>query len=192
MAPAKRSTEGRSRVPLLLGLAAVAAAVLLWDRWADWSTGATGAPGVAAPDKATPDKGGSGTTALAGDTEPGGEGGSALPLASLPLDKLHDTVRRPLFEKTRRPVEPPVAAAPAPVIPKRVADPNALTLLGVLTSDGSGTGAIALMRRNQTGQSVRLQEGDTVDGWTIERIEAARVHLRQGDTRFALELFRRR
>ncbi|HXE87706.1 MAG TPA: hypothetical protein VN524_13035 [Hyphomicrobiaceae bacterium] len=195
MAPAKRSTEGRSRVPLLLGLAAVAAAVLLWDRWADWGTGAAGAPGVAAPDKATPDKAGSETTALGVDTEPRGDGGSALPLASLSLDKLHDTVRRPLFEKTRRPVEPPVVAAPpapAPVIPKRLADPNALTLLGVLTSDGPGTGAIALMRRNQTGQSVRLQEGDTVDGWTIERIEAARVHLRQGDTRFALELFRRR
>jgi len=77
-------------------------------------------------------------------------------------------------------------------IPKRPVDPNALTLLGVLTSDGPGTGAIALMRRNQTGQNVRLQEGDTVDGWTIERIERARVHLRQGDTKIALELFRRR
>jgi len=196
MAPAKRSTEGRSRVPLLLGLAAVAAAVLLWDRWADRGTGAAGAPGVAAPGKATPDKAGSEMAALGADTEPRGDGGSALPLASLPLDKLHDTVRRPLFEKTRRPVEPPppaMAPPPAPVAaPKRVADPNALTLLGVLTSDGPGTGAIALVRRNQTGQSVRLQEGDTVDGWTIERIETSRVHLRQGDTRIALELFRRR
>jgi hypothetical protein len=39
---------------------------------------------------------------------------------------------------------------------------------------------------------VRLQEGDTVDGWTIERIEPGRVHIRQGGTRLALELFRRR
>ena len=188
MAPAKRSTEGRSRVPLLLGLAGVAAAVLLWDRWADWGNpwgiGAVGAPGAAE------------TTAPGADTKPRGAGASALPLASLPLDKLQDTVRRPLFEKTRRPVEPPppVMARPPPAVvtPKRVADPNALTLLGVLTSDGPGSGAIALMRRNQTGQSVRLQEGDTVDGWTIERIESARVLLKQGDTQIALELFRRR
>jgi len=191
MAPAKRSTEGRSRLPLLLGLAVVAAGALLWDRWADWSITAVSAPGVVARDKASSDAAG-----LDGDADAAGEAGSPHPLASLSLDKLHDTVRRPLFEKKRRPVEPPprvtAAPTPPPATPKRTVDPNALTLLGVLTSDGPGTGAIALMRRNQTGQNVRLQEGDTVDGWTIERIEAARVHIRQGDTRVALELFRRR
>jgi hypothetical protein len=205
MAPAKRSTDGRSRVPLLLGVAVVFAGVLLWDRWADLSTGAVSSPGTAkpdkpspdkpSPDKASPDKAASEAAGASGDAEPGGDGGSAHPLASLSLDQLRDTVRRPLFEKTRRPVEPPRAAPPAPpppVISKRAIDPNALTLLGVLTSDGPGTGAIALIRRNQTGQSVRLQEGDTVDGWTIERIEAARVLIRQGDAHIALELFRRR
>jgi hypothetical protein len=195
MAPAKRSTEGRSRVPLLLGLAVVAAGALVWDRWAAWSTGAVSAPGVVAAENAVTGTGGPETAALAKDAGTGNDGGSIHPLAGLPLDKLHDTVRRPLFEKTRRPVEPPRATAPpppAPVIPKRVVDLNALTLLGVLTSDGQGAGAIALIRRNQTGQSVRLQEGDTVDGWTIERIEPGRVHIRQGDTRLALELFRRR
>jgi hypothetical protein len=191
MAPAKRSTEGRSRLPLLLGLVVVAAGVVVWDRWADWSTNAVSSPGVVAPDKGHSD-----ATGLDGDAEPGGEAGGPHPLASLSLDKLQDTVRRPLFEKKRRPVEPPprvpAAPSPPPAAPKRTVDPNALTLLGVLTSDGPGTGAIALMRRNQTGQNVRLQEGDTVDGWTIERIEAGRVHIRQGDTRVALELFRRR
>jgi len=187
-------------VPLLIGVAILAGGALAWDRWPDWSTGAASAPGAAAPDKASSE---APAPAAAGDTggdtggETGGDTGSAHPLASLPLDKLRDTVRRPLFEKTRRPVEPPPpqAAAPPPplmVAPKRVADPNALTLLGVLTSDGPGTGAIALMRRNQTGQSMRLQEGDTVDGWTVVRIEAARVLLKQGDTQIALELFRKR
>jgi hypothetical protein len=170
--------------------------MLLWDRWADWSTNrATDA--AKAPAATAGDAGASDPTGPGGAVEQGGETGSAHPLASLSLDKLHDTVRRPLFEKKRRPLEPPPRTAPAPApppsIPKRTADPNALTLLGVLTSDGPpGTGAIALMRRNQTGQTVRLQEGDTVDGWTIERIESARVHLRQGDIKLALELFRRR
>jgi hypothetical protein len=71
-----------------------------------------------------------------------------------------------------------------------VADPNALTLLGVLK--GEGGHAIALLQRNSTGQNVRLQEGDTVDGWTIERIEAEEVVLKQGDTKIALQLFRKR
>jgi hypothetical protein len=48
------------------------------------------------------------------------------------------------------------------------------------------------MRRTQTGQSVRLEEGDTLDGWTVERIEPDRVHLLHGDTRIALQLFRKR
>jgi hypothetical protein len=34
--------------------------------------------------------------------------------------------------------------------------------------------------------------GDAVDGWTIERIEPQRVTLRQGDTRIALQLFRKK
>jgi hypothetical protein len=188
MVPVKRSTEGRSRLPLLLGVAVVAAGALLWDRWGDWSTNAVSS---AAPEKAQ-----SYATGGNGDAEPGGGAESPHPLAGLSLDELHDTVRRPLFEKKRRPVEPPPRATtvptPPPAAPKRTVDTNALTLLGVLTSDGPDTGAIALLRRNQTGQNVRLQEGDTVDGWTIERIEAARVHIRQGDTRIALELFRRR
>jgi hypothetical protein len=142
------------------------------------------------------DNGSSDAPAPGGDDDASSEGPSPHPLASLRLDNLRDTVRRPLFEKARRPPEPPprVAAAPqpAPLVPKRQIDTNALTLLGVLTSDGPGTGAIALVRRNQTGQSVRLQEGDTVDGWTVERIEAARVLIRQGDAQIALELFRKR
>jgi hypothetical protein len=191
MAPAKTSTEGRSRLPLLLGLAVVIVGALLWDRWPDWGTEAPRAP-AAIPDNVPTE-----ANELDGRVEPDGESQAPQPLSDLPLDRLHDTVRRPLFEKLRRPVEPPPAPAaatpaPPPVAPKRFVDPNALTLLGVLMSNGSGAGAIALMRRNQTGQNVRLQEGDTVDGWTIERIESARVHIRQGDTRIALELFRKR
>ena len=191
MAPAKTSTEGRSRLPLLLGLAVVIVGALLWDRWPDWGTEAARAP-AAIPDNVPTE-----ANELDGRVEADGESQAPQPLSDLPLDRLHDTVRRPLFEQLRRPVEPPPAPAaatpaPPPVAPKRFVDPNALTLLGVLMSNGSGAGAIALMRRNQTGQNVRLQEGDTVDGWTIERIESARVHIRQGDTRMALELFRKR
>jgi type IV pilus biogenesis protein PilP len=126
------------------------------------------------------------------DFAPGnGDAKLANPLASLALDELRDTIRRPLFEEGRRPVQapvPPAPAAPAPP-PRRTADPKALTLMGILTSEGR---AIALLTRNQTGQNVRAEEGDTVDGWTIERIEARHVVLRHGETKIALQIFRKR
>jgi hypothetical protein len=197
MEPGKKPTESRGRLPLLLGLAVVLAGIYAWDRWADGSAEtAPPRPGAGSPGAAGPDKADALTAAGPGaEADPGSEPQEAHALASLALNELHDTVRRPLFEKTRRPVEPPPPARPTvaqPVIPAppRGADPNALTLLGVLMSEGGG--AIALLRRNQTGQNVRLQEGNTVDGWTVERIEPARVLLRQGDTRIALELFRKR
>ncbi|MBO0766974.1 MAG: hypothetical protein J2P50_20610, partial [Hyphomicrobiaceae bacterium] len=115
----------------------------------------------------------------------------------LALSELHDTVARPLFERKRRPVQSPRAPAPVairtpPPPPQRpMADPNALALLGVLMSEGQG-GAIALVRRNQTGQNMRLQEGDVVDGWTIYRIEPEGVVLKQGDTNITLQLFHKR
>ena len=139
---------------------------------------------VAAVETGKPPAADQGAQAGTGDTS------GLHPLASLALDELGDTVRRPLFEKKRRPVEAPKVAAPSAPLPKRQADSDALTLQGIIFNEGRS--AIALMRRTQTGQSVRLQEGDTVDGWTVERIEAERVHLVQGDTRIALQLFRKR
>ncbi len=189
MEPVKRSTESPGRLLLLLGLAVVLAGALLWD----WRGDGSGARVPNAP--ARPPKAVAADTGASAEASAIGEDRGPNPLASLTLDRLRDTIRRPLFEKGRRPVEPPparaaaVPAIPAPV-PRRTADPNALSLLGILTSEGQS--AIALVRRNQTGQNLRLQEGDTVDGWTIDRIEADRVFLRQGDTKIALQLFRKR
>jgi hypothetical protein len=188
MAPEKTATDSPRRLLLMLGLAVALAGAVALDWWtrrdADGEAAAV-APRAAAPaaGKATP------TDAIA---EAAGQEGSAHALAGLAIDELHDTVRRPLFERKRRPVETPSRAVQGPLTPmaRRQADPNALTLYGVLLSEGRG--AIALLRRNQTGQNVRLEQGDTVDGWTIERIEADRVHLVQGDARVTLELFRKR
>lgn len=191
MEQVKRSTESPNRLPLLLGLAVALGGVLLWDQWSDWSAKTAPRPGGSAPKAIAADQADAGVAA----SPSVGADQAAHPLASLALDQLHDTVGRPLFERTRRPLEPPqTRAAPAPAlpapIPRPAADPNALTLLGVLINDGGH--AIALLQRNSTGQSVRLQEGDTVDGWTIERIEAEEVVLKQGDTNIALQLFRKR
>ena len=94
---------------------------------------------------------------------------------------------RPLFEKNRRPVEPTrKVEAPTPLAAQRAPDQAALTLLGVLKSEGK---AIALLKRNQTGQNVRAEEGDTIDGWTIKQIDYQRVVLSHRGREIALQMF---
>ena len=107
---------------------------------------------------------------------------------------LHDTLGRPLFEKSRRPIEvppPPPPPLPLPVAPTPppAIDHNALSLLGVVASQGR---TVALLKRNSTGQNVRVQVGDAVDGWTIISIEPQRVMIQQRDTQIALQIFRRK
>lgn len=189
MEPPKRSTKNGIRLPLLLGLAVVLAGAVAWDRWSYWTAG-TRSEGASPP--RTP-----ATKKVERAIADAGEGGKTEDqihaLAHLDLNLLHDTIRRPLFEKTRRPVVSPpavvVKAAPAKIV-RPTADQDALTLLGVLFNEAGG--AIALLRRKRTGQNVRLQEGDAVDGWTIERIETEQVFLRDGETKMVLQMFRKR
>jgi hypothetical protein len=194
MEPVKRSTSP-ARLLFLLGLVIILAGAVVWDRWADWGADRSSRDGASPPHTVALNS--SKPATADSPLEPSGEEDQegAHALARLDLDQLHDTIRRPLFEKRRRPVAPPTPAMPAPapvaaVTRRQAADPNALTLLGILTSESHG--AIALLRRNQTGQNVRLQEGDVLDEWTIERIEPERVVLGNGDTKIALQLFRKR
>jgi hypothetical protein len=185
----KNSTESPRRVLVLLGLAAVLVGVLAWEWWPEWGTVRAPLP-VRAPSVAQPEKESTGAVDL-GARNPEADQG-AHPLASLALDQLRDTIERPLFEKSRRPVAPaPVTVVPTPPITAPPpADLNALSLQGIVLDQGGS--AIALLRRSQTGQSLRVQEGDMVDGWTVVQIEAERVHLVQGSTRITLHLFRKR
>ena len=143
MAPAKTPTESKTWLPLLLALMAALAGLVLWDRQSG-----DGPAVVRAADKSSP------RAQAAARTEQ-----SINPLANLTLDKLHDTVRRPLFETSRRPVEAPAPLLPPPqtgLVAPPVVDQNALSLLGVVASEGR---AIALIKRNQTGQNVRVRGG---------------------------------
>ena len=184
MAPAKTPTESKNWLPLLLALMAALAGLVLWDRQSgDGAQKGAGPPAaVRAADKST-------RAQAAARAEQG-----INPLANLTLDKLQDTVRRPLFETSRRPIEapaplPPPQVEPVTPAPPPVVDQNALSLLGVVASEGR---TIALLKRNQTGQNIRVEVGDAVDGWTIVSIEPQRVMIRQGDTQIALQLFRKK
>lgn len=173
-----KSTEPKGKLPLLLASVAVLAGLLLWDRLS----------GEQSPESGTAKH----THAAMRDRAADAATSSARsePLANLALGDLHDTIDRPLFEKGRRPVKPPiiqpVKASPPP--PPRGPDPNALELVGILAGDQQ---AIALLKRRQSGQQVRVQQGDTVDGWTIDRIEPQRVILKHSATEVALQLFKK-
>jgi hypothetical protein len=188
MALAKTPTESKNWLPLLLAATAVLGGLVLWDRQSDDSA-QKGGGGIAAPVVAK------GAGRLPPQEQAATRADQSInPLANLGLDKLHDTTRRPLFEKSRRPIEAPAqlplpkAEPPAPVAARAV-DQNALSLLGIVASEGR---TIALLKRNQTGQNIRVEVGEEVDGWTIVRIEPQRVFLRQGDTQIALQLFRKK
>jgi general secretion pathway protein N len=189
MASAERQTEAASWLPWLLGITVVLAGLALWD----WSSEDAPIEARPSPTAVTPGRAGA-------RTPPGGPGPApgataARPLATLDLERLRDTVKRPLFEKSRRPVEPPSAPPPKPVAPAPMvsagppADENALTLLGVVL--GSRGRTVALLKRNKGGQTVRAEEGDVVEGWTVKQIEPQRVLLNHGQREIALQLFRK-
>lgn len=104
-----------------------------------------------------------------------------LPELALPGAKARypETLRRPLFRSTRRPVpEAPVAQSPAPAPPQLVG----YRLTGIVS-----TGARRMiLLETPGGKSVQLVEGESVDGWTVETIAETAVILSRGETRVDL------
>lgn len=80
---------------------------------------------------------------------------------------------RPLFVPTRRPAPPPPPAAPVVVMRK-----GQFVLLG--TSVAKDLAEIALLKEVATNRSHLVRKGAQINGITLERVETARVLLRQG------------
>jgi hypothetical protein len=183
MVPPKRPTDHTTLLPWLAGITVVLAALLAWDWSSDGAPSAEKSPSRAASEQTRP------APSNRDPTRSPQEQPSLNPLARLKLDSLHDTLGRPLFEKLRRPVEPPrKIETPAVVRLKTTASQSALTLVGVLKSGGV---AVALLKHKATGQSLRAEEGDIIDGWTVKQIDFQRVVLAQGDREISLQLFRK-
>lgn len=96
------------------------------------------------------------------------------------VDAFSGIAARSLFNPTRRPIEPPAEAKAIPAV-----KPSRFRLVGVLISDGL---RMALIRRGRASDYTRVEEGQEIDGWRIERIVADRVVIRKGDTREELIL----
>ncbi len=94
------------------------------------------------------------------------------------IDDFQAILDRPLFSPSRRP--PAIEALESP-------PPNSdvtFTLKGILID---GDVRIALFRAQRNKKILRLREGDTIEGWTLVRIERNSVSLARGAIEKILE-----
>jgi general secretion pathway protein N len=91
---------------------------------------------------------------------------SSLP----PIDSFAEVTRRPLFSPTRQP--PPPEA-----VKDTQGNANNFALLGIVISNGA---RVALIEYGRPPALARLQEGQAVEGWTLQSILPDRVVLQHG------------
>ena len=103
--------------------------------------------------------------------------------ASAPPPTDVQTVTRPVFAKSRRPV-PKVGAAPAPE--NRTGPPPALTVQAIVLSNGASR-AYLVGHGGANGEWYLV--GQLVDGWTIAEMRASEVTLKSGERTATLPLY---
>jgi len=106
--------------------------------------------------------------------------GLGAPGALPALERLRQTVERPLFLASRRAPRAAVASAPVPAI-----DDRRYALVGVVLFEGRRSALIEVPGEPRASQ---VDEGERLDGWRVERIETGRVLLARGDRRRIIRL----
>jgi hypothetical protein len=111
-----------------------------------------------------------------------------IPPPATALDKrrseqLNETVARPLFNPTRRPMDRPEAVA---VRPPKV-EPAKLRLVGVMKPDGAPPRALIRFADDPTGRWVA--EGSEYHGWTLTKVNEGSVIVEAGGRTQELLLF---
>lgn len=104
-----------------------------------------------------------------------------------------ELLRRPLFNATRRPIPPSVpAVSEAPPLgpPPALKPPPALMQLIVVGVAIDPARRIVLVRSPATGPVLMLQEGQALEGWRLERIEAAAALFRNGNAEMQVRFAR--
>jgi hypothetical protein len=85
----------------------------------------------------------------------------------------------PLFQPSRS----PWTAPPAPSMVRTPPAPTDYVLTGVVISD---SGRSAIVRPGNAPKTVLISEGQTLNGWTLRRIDAAGLHFEAGNQAFDL------
>ncbi|HEV2154857.1 MAG TPA: hypothetical protein VGR99_10865 [Bradyrhizobium sp.] len=114
------------------------------------------------------------------------------PLWSVPLSALTGTQERPIFSATRRPPPRAVSAAPAEEVqvppPLKPAEgPPPLLLVGAVVGEGD---AIAILINRTDQKVIRLRQGESLGGWSLDQVQPREVTLKQGDRSEVLALQR--
>lgn len=108
--------------------------------------------------------------------------------AALPaLVDLTETVDRPVFSPVRRPPQAPTAPAQEVAMPTQSADapPPSVKLSAVVIEQQR---RFALLQRLSAAGTVRVEQGDSVDGWTLSEVRPDGVTLEKEDRRHEIAL----
>lgn len=123
-------------------------------------------------------------------------------LALPPQETFSATLNRPLFTATRRPPSPLATLQgqsgppPEPSQPVLSSGPKgARLILGAYYLRGvvvTPERKLVLFQHQATGRSLRLGEGEKLDGWTVASIASNEVVLRNGERKEAIPLHERK
>lgn len=108
----------------------------------------------------------------------------AQPLNHPPISAYNEIMRRPLFESDRRQIIENKSSSRENAANSQFSGDWRLT--GVAIGENR---SVAILENKKTGKVLSLANGDTVDGWSIETINAEKVVLRNGANKreFALD-----
>jgi hypothetical protein len=106
---------------------------------------------------------------LSGAGEPVGAG-LVTPLDSKPVGEFRDTVQRPLFNSTRKPVDRPKAKTQGPT---EAGSPLDLRLVGIVKTGNAP--ARALIREADQANGKWISEGEAFNGWKLRSVKDSSV-----------------
>ncbi len=105
-----------------------------------------------------------------------------------PAESYAELVERPLFSESRRPYQPPPPPEEEPAAPPPPAAPPSPLRVALTSIVITPEQRIALARDLGNASMVRLEQGSTLNGWTVEQILPDKVIFVQGSEKEILEL----
>lgn len=111
------------------------------------------------------------------------QSGAGNPLWALPLNSLSATRNRPIFSSTRRP--PPNQNSSTEMQQSGGPARPALSLMGAIVL---ADGGVAILLDETTKDIVRLQIGESHQGWTLESVQRREVTLKRDRQSTTLQL----
>ncbi len=103
---------------------------------------------------------------------------SALPQVELPpLADFSAIVKQPVFTATRRAAPADLPAPVAAAVPDSGLILGRYILSGVIVTPSK---RLVLLKRQGDGKTIRVSQGEELDGWTVEEITADVISLRSG------------